>query len=162
MYHNQRDIAARLNTSPSTVTRFLKNSHYPTVKKNNKTVYETEIYNQIIKDFLEEKGVPDPIDEKATSAAAPDSERKTSNTTDKELLQLLKEQLSIKDQQISALNDTVTALNKALDQQQQLSLADKQLLIDGGVKPSENSPSDFTETEPEKPRKGFFARLFGG
>ena len=92
------------------------------------------------------------------------SQDKNDNVVDKQMLDVLAEQLRVKDQQIAELN-------KALDQQQQLSLIttqeNRQLKEKinelGGYLNSDNREVDKTKepTQVHEEQVGFWGRLFG-
>ncbi|CAI2675161.1 hypothetical protein HW41_00015 [Apilactobacillus kunkeei] len=141
MERTVKEMADAVNVSLSRMYRYIEKNKIEPVNKSEKTKkYSEDAQSAIFQYFT---GTDD-IHIKNNSKENENSEntdKTTANTTENELIELLKQEITNK-------NNEITTLHRLLDQQQQLDLANTKLISkyrDDDKKENENSDNQYSQ-----------------
>lgn len=121
MERTVKEMADAVNVSLSRMYRYIEKNKIEPVNKSEKTKkYSEDAQSAIFQYFTGNNDIHIKNDSKE-NANSENTDKTTANTTENELIELLKQEITNK-------NNEITTLHRLLDQQQQLDLANTKLI----------------------------------
>lgn len=140
MERTVKEMADAVNVSLSRMYRYIEKNKIEPVNKSEKTKkYSEDAQSAIFQYFTGNDDIHIKNSSKE-NANSENNDKTTANTTENELIELLKQEITNK-------NNEITTLHRLLDQQQQLDLANTKLISkyrDDDKKENENSDNQYS------------------
>lgn len=141
MERTVKEMADAVNVSLSRMYRYIEKNKIEPVNKSEKTKkYSEDAQSAIFQYFTGTDDIHIKNNSKE-NANNENTDKTTANTTENELIELLKQEITNK-------NNEITTLHRLLDQQQQLDLANTKLISkyrDDDKKENENSDNQYSQ-----------------
>lgn len=140
MERTVKEMADAVNVSLSRMYRYIEKNKIEPVNKSEKTKkYSEDAQSAIFQYFTGNSDIHIKNNSKENANSA-NNDKTTANTTENELIELLKQEITNK-------NNEITTLHRLLDQQQQLDLANTKLISkyrDDDKKENENNDNQYS------------------